>query len=411
MIPITEPPSLIKKHLSRFNSLFSKPQSGHFATYLTGLIVSSNKTVQGINNNFIDHKDQSNLNLFLNESNWDEQELDNRRLELIKESAFGGKETKPKDSFLVIDDTISHKTGKEIEQVELVFDHSIQKNVLGHQLVTSLLVSKDKQFPIGFRLYQREKDDSPDFKSKVQLARELIEDAVAKGISFSCVVFDSWYLSAEIVSCIKKLGKYWVSPLKNNRIVIKQQKRIPVLEYLSTIPKSVYKQKYINGVLYWYYAETINISKLGKIFIVAYHKTPDCSDEITILGSSALVWTPDKIIYTYLQRWNIETFYKDSKQNLGFEDYELRKLKGIIRHWHLVFLAYTILQLSSHEQSLTKWVSSNLKTIGDQCRFAVSEIIKYFVLWILKMYQYYNDEEKVVTLIFNPKAQFRFSFE
>ena len=52
-----------------------------------------------------------------------------------------------------------------------------------------------------------------------------------------------------------------------------------------------------------------------------------------------------------------------------------------------------------------------IKTIGDQCRFATNETIKYFVLWILRMYHQLNDEEKVITLIFNPKAELRFSFK
>jgi len=96
---------------------------------------------------------------------------------------------------------------------------------------------------------------------------------------------------------------------------------------------------------------------------------------------------------------------------LGLEDYELRKIKGIIRHWYLVFSAYTLLQLSSSEKSLTKWINSNLNTSGDQCRFAVNETIKYFALWVMKMYHSINDEEKVVTLIFNPKEKLRFSLE
>lgn len=408
MIPITDPPLLVKKYAFKFRALFSKPQYAHFLKYLTGLIVSTNKTVQGINNNFVDRKDQSNLNLFINESDWDEQALDNRRIELIKEHT---QDNNAKDSFLLIDDTISHKTGKKIEQVELIFDHSIHKSVLGHQLVTSLLVSKDKHFPIGLRLYKKQKENDCTFKSKIQLAQELIKNAYARGVNFSCVIFDAWYLSSDVVKCIKELKKYWICPLKSNRIVIKQQKRIPLKEYLSAIPKSLFKTKMIKGTCYYYYAETVRISKLGKIFIVAYYKTPDFSDEITVLGSNALVWTPDKIIFSFTQRWSIETFYKDSKQNLGLEDYELRKLKGIMRHWYLVFLAYTILQLSSSEKSLTKWIKSNLKTVGDQCRFATNETIKYFVLWVLKMYHQLNDEEKVITLIFNPKAELRFSFE
>ena len=406
MIPITTPPALVTKYASKFRTLFYKPQFAHFITYLTGLIVSTNKTVQGINNNFLDRKDQSNLNLFLNESNWDEKAVDEQRIELIKNQT---QKYKPKDSFLIIDDTISHKTGKKIEQVEIFHDHSNNKYVLGHQVVTSLLVSGEKYFPLGLRLYKRYTENDPNFKTKIQFAKELLDDAYAKGVQFSCVIFDAWYISSQLLKRIKELKKYWIAPLKCNRQVIKQHMKIRLDDYLKTIPRSSFKKKKIKGTYYYYYAETVHISKLGKIFLVAYYETPDFSDNLTILGSNALIWTPDKIIYSFTQRWSIEAFYRDSKQNLGFEDYEIRKLKGIIRHWYLVFLAYTILQLSSNEKSLTKWVKSNLKTIGDQCRFATNETIKYFILWVLKMYHQLNDEEKVITLVFDPKAKNRFS--
>ena len=407
MIPITNPPSLVTKYSSRFRTLFSKPQFAHFVTYITGLIVSTNKTVEGINNNFMDSKDQSNLNLFLTESNWDDKAVDDRRIALIKKHTH---KSKPKDSFLIIDDTLSHKTGKKIEQVELFHDHSTGRCVLAHQVVTSLLISAGKRFPIGLRLYKRYKENDSTFKTKIQLAEELLNDAYAKGVQFSCVIFDAWYLATVLLKRITELKKYWIAPLKCNRKVIKQQTKIRLDQYLSTIPRSSFKERKIKGTSYYYYAETVNISKLGKIVLIAYYKTPDFSDDLTLLGSNALVWTPDKIIHCFTQRWSIETFYKDSKQNLGFEDYELRKLKGIIRHWYLVFLAYTILQLSSHEKSLTKWVKSNLKTVGDQCRFATDESIKYFVLWVLKMHHQFKDKEKVVTLVFDPKAKSRFSF-
>jgi len=408
MIPITEPPKMVKDYAVKFTDFFSQPQFAHFKTYLTGLIISTNKTVQGINDNFIERKNQSSLNHFITDSEWDEEAVNDHRINIINNSV---KDVAQKDSFLIIDDTLSHKTGKKIEQVALLFDHSIQKSVLCHQLVTSQLVAGEKHFPIGLGLYKKYKENDPTFKTKIEIAKDLIKTAHGKNVNFSCVIFDAWYLSKELVELINDLEKYWICPLKSNRIVLKDNKRIPLKEYVQEIPRHLFKKQKIKGSYYYYYAKTVKVSKLGKIKLVIYYETEDLSDSVTVLGSNAHVWTPDKIIYSFKQRWSIETFYKDSKQNLGLEDYELRKLRGIIRHWYLVFSAYTLLQLSSNNKNLTKWINSNLITIGDQCRFAANETIKYFVLWVLKMYHQFNDEEKVVTLIFNPKAKLRFAFE
>src|SRR3990170_2603825 len=60
------------------------PQRRHFAEYLTGLMVAANKTITGINGEFVETTDQSCLNRFLTEVAWDEQALNERRLELLQ---------------------------------------------------------------------------------------------------------------------------------------------------------------------------------------------------------------------------------------------------------------------------------------------------------------------------------------
>lgn len=41
----------------------------------------------------------------------------------------------------------------------------------------------------------------------------------------------------------------------------------------------------------------------------------------------------DKMLNIYAKRWKIETFYRDAKQELGMEDYEMRKIEGVMRHF------------------------------------------------------------------------------
>ena len=45
MIPIAEYPSVVSSMLPAFDDVFSKPRKENFATYLTGLIVSPNCTI------------------------------------------------------------------------------------------------------------------------------------------------------------------------------------------------------------------------------------------------------------------------------------------------------------------------------------------------------------------------------
>lgn len=51
------------------------------------------------------------------------------------------------------------------------------------------------------------------------------------------------------------------------------------------------------------------------------------------------------IISFYLKRWDIETAFRYQKENLGLDQYQMRKFKGIKRFWYLIYLAHNYLAL------------------------------------------------------------------
>ena len=69
---IIEFPTLVQDGLAQYGDLFgNEPQRRHFAEYLTGLIVAERKTVLGIHDEFAQTTDQSCLNRFLTDADWD----------------------------------------------------------------------------------------------------------------------------------------------------------------------------------------------------------------------------------------------------------------------------------------------------------------------------------------------------
>lgn len=403
--PITAYPSIIINNLKHFEEFFSKPQLEHFCQYLTGLIVSENRTVQGINDNFVFRKDQSNLNRFLTEAEWPEERVEQRRLELIKEELHG---MSPKNGALYLDDTILHKErSKKIEGVGKYFDSATKTYTLGHNLVSSQLAINGRQFPLGFRRYQKYDESPCDFKTKLELAYELVRMAALEGFPFCVVCFDEWYFSKEFTEKIEKLGKDWVTQSKGNRKVVINNRRVEIGEWLKSLPVEKFKKSKIGGVIYYCFQKVCLMSKQGWVKIVAYHKAEDLSDDLVILVSNRLDWDERKIISIYQGRWSIETFYEDSKQNLGFEDYEMRSLRGITRHWYLVFLAYTLLQLSVFDRTLRRWLKANIDTIGEKCRFTAAEVVKAFILFILRMNELKYDVKEIMTLLYLPKAKLK----
>ena len=77
-----------------------------------------------------------------------------------------------------------------------------------------------------------------------------------------------------------------------------------------------------------------------------------------------------ELIQHYENRWQIETAFRDAKQNFGFDTYQLRKRKSLNRFAQLSFVAATLTQLvftntiiGVASQKKIDDVSLNLETI------------------------------------------------
>ena len=69
MVPLVEIPAIVRHYAPFFASVFSPEAFEQFQRYISGLIVSENKTVEGINRLFVlDVRNQSSLNRLLTES-------------------------------------------------------------------------------------------------------------------------------------------------------------------------------------------------------------------------------------------------------------------------------------------------------------------------------------------------------
>ena len=88
---IVEFPQLVQRAVEGFGDFFyGDPQRRHFAEYLTGLSIADRKTVSGINREFARTTDQSCLNRFLTDVDWDVQALNEPRLDFFQQDPTSG---------------------------------------------------------------------------------------------------------------------------------------------------------------------------------------------------------------------------------------------------------------------------------------------------------------------------------
>jgi SRSO17 transposase len=385
MMPIAGYPTVVEEFLPKVQLHLSKPQLENFAKYLTGLIVCDNKTVTAINNAFVGHKDQSALNNWLTDSPWNEQKLDKARKDLTKQE-LGARNMK--HATLILDDTLNHKTGKHMEGANIHFDHAEGKHTLGHQIVTTHLAAGKLSIPVDFELYQRSQGQA-DFRNKNEIAKQLVAKAVEEGFCFDTVVFDVWYFNFETTSHVEGLGKDWVAGCKINRHILFNGKDISLEEYLKTVPQEQFQKVSVKTKegqrIFWMYARNVTLRSHRQRVRVVFSYEDKIEGEPKVLACNRLNWDVKTILEEYLLRWNIDAFYRDAKQELGLEDYEVRKLTGTRRHWLMVFLADTLLQLGLKSSPLVEYVKGGFDTVGSTCRYAALEVLRSFVDLVMKL--------------------------
>ena len=95
MVPLVEIPEIVRHYAPFFESVFSPEAFCQFQRYVSGLIVSENKTVDGINRIFVlDVRNQSSLNRLLSESPFSIDQLHRARLNML--GSMEGQSSSPK---------------------------------------------------------------------------------------------------------------------------------------------------------------------------------------------------------------------------------------------------------------------------------------------------------------------------
>lgn len=130
MPAIVEFPTIVQHAVKEFGVVFAnEPERRHFAEYLTGLFIAERKSVSGINSEFAVTTDQSCLNRWITEVEWDEKELNERRLAWLQHDPSTRYSAQ---GVIAIDDTLIDHEGKLIEDVGWFWDHADKRHLIAH---------------------------------------------------------------------------------------------------------------------------------------------------------------------------------------------------------------------------------------------------------------------------------------
>ena len=256
---------------------------------------------------------------------------------------------------LMVDDSLSEKPyTDENDIICWHYDHSQQRNVKGINFVTCLYHNQDVSLPIGFELVRKTehytdpksgKEKRRSDRTKNEMYRDLMHQAVKNQIPFKYALNDIWFASAENMQFVKiTLEKEFVMPLKANRKVATsadaqqagRYQRVDTLELEPMKPVPVYLEGVDFVLLLVKQVFTNEDGSTGILYLVTSDTTLDGN------GMTAI----------YQKRWNVEPYHKSLKQNASLEKSPTQTVVTQTNHFFAALCGYIKLELLKGDTQL-----------------------------------------------------------
>jgi DDE superfamily endonuclease len=421
VFPLVEFPILVQHYASFFREVFSPEAFIEFERYVSGLIVSENKTVDGINRLFVlESRNQSSLNRLLTESPFSLEALNQARLTMLE--SLSGTRLKPK-GVLSVDDTLLTHYGQEFEHIAKLYDPATESYVWAHDLVTLHYSDDDTDYPLRCQLWrpvdlakleqglraahvplkaskeslkesapakwrgyllgvwQRRQKQHPEilalYDSKLTMAQALLQQWVSEHPNLKLpVTCDNWFTQASFCRFLDQtLGLPYVGTLADTDKVLLQTGPQTLKDFAAQLKRQHLAARQQGGQAlfhpvtipykgrqetYYSYCRTHRMHSFGRQRLVINYGQADLADNPTYFISNRLVWQAAGITRIRRHRWPVEVYHEEGKAE-GLDQYQLRNFSAIERHVALVTVVYSLLRAAQHDPDLRDQLQRQLQ--------------------------------------------------
>jgi len=420
MIPLVAFPELVEHYAPFFAEVFSAEAFIEFKRYISGLLISENKTVEGINRLCVcESRNQSSLNRLLTQSPFTLADLDAKRLALL--ASVPATHMK-RDGVWSLDDTLLTHYGQHFEKIAYLWDHAQQCYTWAHNLVSLHYSDNETDYPLSYQLWEppdlaeleaglraaaiklkaskntlkesapqkwrrylvgvwRRHQQHPEvaklYTSKLRIAERLLTTWLRQHPDLRLpVTFDNWYTQPGFCQFLNdKLQLAYVGTLSPSDQLILKTGAETLHDFAARLKQEhqdnvaanrppVFKPlsiPYKGGREHYYgYCATHQVQHFGKHRVVINHHEADLSDTPMFLLSNRLHWQAPGITRIRRHRWPIEVYYEEGKAE-GLDQYQLRDFAAVQRHVALIAVVYSLLRTAQHDRALQDSLQRQLK--------------------------------------------------
>ena len=360
--------------------------SHHAKAYLTGLLGDSRKKYIERIEEAVEDSDYEGIQHFLSNSTWDHSEV-MKHVEQDVNRLLGGN----RNSALYIDESGFTKKGKSSVGVQRQWNGRLGKvDNCQCGVFASLGCGKNASL-VNFRLYLPESwttdkdkclkakvpEDEIVFKTKIELALELIDDSIERKTEFQWIGADSFYgSSSDFLNGIESRGLDFVCDIrKNHELLVDGEKEFQQVEKIAIkhfclLRENINVRPSTTGCVQ---TESciMDVKRKGKdgnidcVLIISRDQGGSFKYTLT----NRLDKTLQENVYRQHQRFWIEFNFKEAKSDIGMAQYQLRGWIGW--HHHICMSCLALL-----------FVTEEKIKLGDDCPLLsasdITELLSYY---------------------------------
>jgi DDE superfamily endonuclease len=443
MLPITRVPETIAKVMEKFRKVFCRDEGfEHVSRYLTGLILSPNKTLQGIYDLQVwegEVPSRRAMHEAIFEAGWESEELiKQHRCEVAKDYQAEGRKV------ISVDWTLSHhERGPEIYGVTKAYDYVAGRTARFQTLITAVVSNRElidgleiiaqdpkdlKAEAAYLKATAKENYESMaeveqrllellhyrkhelEYRKRTEIALEIVRQIESEGeFPEADYAFDNGVLTLGLTRFIEGCDKHWVSELESSRHINwkGQWGRVDgvELELRTQHPESFrpLKVRLRNGEEkeFWVFSKVVRLKRYGRKRIVIVHERADLSERPRFLVTDALHWESKRVVQTWSYRWSSEVFHEFGKQVTGLESAQVRKEEAVTRHFRLSCVAQSLIQRAPAVASKSERFefAEGKITYGQKCRVIAREVLRSMLELSKRYFAEGKSSEEVLELL------------
>lgn len=271
--------------------------------------------------------------------------------------------------FFIADDTTIQKTGKKMEKVGKVYDHTTGEHVLGYKVQalsyfdgkgfipvdSSVHIESRKDGKQGLsekelrkRFNKKRNPKSPGYKRAAEAKEEkpkvlikMVKRAWKNGFHAAYLLNDSWYDGLDFIRDIRKIGDgtlHMLCMAKNGNRKYKDGDHFHTVKQMIALNERHAKPHRKYKCLF--FIKDVMLDDIPvRLFIIKYGKKQKWNVLLTTDRTLSFV----KAFEYYQIRWNTEVMFRECKQYLGLGNCQSNDFDALIADTTLAFITYTML--------------------------------------------------------------------